>query len=148
MVLIFAQSTAVALIFAQSTAMVLLCSARNFKTISQLINELWANEISRDMRLRSVSSGCPVLQQPLALIIKIQNNIYCFPRHNTPICRLEFGKYNFIRTVHWRCYIHILWCVLLNLFSNLFCPYTSGILYKLWSNHTIATMTVKNMGTA
>ena len=47
--------------FAQSTAVSLPCSVQNFKKIWLLINKLWVNEISRDLDLRSVSDGYPIL---------------------------------------------------------------------------------------
>ena len=42
---------------AQSTAVSLPCSVQNFKTIARLSNELWANELSRDLDLKGVSNG-------------------------------------------------------------------------------------------
>ena len=37
------------------------CSVQNFKTIWSLIHRLWANEVSRDLGLRWVSGGYPIL---------------------------------------------------------------------------------------
>ena len=47
--------------FAQSTAVILPCSVQNFKTIEQLKQMLWTNEISWDDSLRWVSDGYPIL---------------------------------------------------------------------------------------
>ena len=54
--------------FEQSTAVILPCSVQNFKTIWQICNTLWSNEISRDLSLRCVSIlqrtlGCSGTQQ-------------------------------------------------------------------------------------
>ena len=54
--------------FAQSTAVILPCSVQNFKMIGHLRNGLWTNKISRDLSLRRVSEGCPILQQPSGTI--------------------------------------------------------------------------------
>ena len=47
--------------FAQSTAVSLPCSVQNFKLIGQLQRKLWTNEFSRDLSLRWVSDGYPIL---------------------------------------------------------------------------------------
>ena len=49
--------------FAQSTAVILPCSAQDIKLIGQLKHELWANEISRDLSLRWISDGHPILHK-------------------------------------------------------------------------------------
>ena len=48
--------------FAQSTAVSLPCSVQNFKPIGQLKRVLWRNEISRDLSLRWVWDGYPILR--------------------------------------------------------------------------------------
>ena len=57
--------------FAQSTAVTLSCSVQNFKAISQL-HELWANEISRDLSLRWISDGYPILHKAPGLRLLAQ----------------------------------------------------------------------------
>ena len=48
-------------IFPQSTAVILPCFAQNFKTVGLLKRMWWANEILRDLSLRCVSEGWPLL---------------------------------------------------------------------------------------
>ena len=47
--------------FAQSTAVSLPCPVQNFQTIGYLMKKSWANEFSRDLSLRGVSDGHPIL---------------------------------------------------------------------------------------
>ena len=54
--------------FASCTAVMLPCSGQNFKAIGQLEHELWANEISRDLSLRWISDGYPILHSAPGLI--------------------------------------------------------------------------------
>ena len=49
--------------FAQSTAVILPCSVQNVKAIGQLNHESLANEISRDLSLRWISDGYPILHK-------------------------------------------------------------------------------------
>ena len=63
---------------AQNTAVSLPCSVQNFKMIRQLKQMLWANEISRDLSLRLISEGYPILHStrdrvPLAYCRFVQN---------------------------------------------------------------------------
>ena len=51
---------------AQSKVDTLPWYVQKIKTIWQMSNKLWANEISGDLRLRCVSDGYPILQQPQA----------------------------------------------------------------------------------
>ena len=48
--------------FSQSTAVP--CSVQNSQTIWQLEWMIWANEISRDLSLKCVSNGYPILHRP------------------------------------------------------------------------------------
>ena len=45
------------------TAVILSCSVQNFKIVWQPLNQLFTNEISRDLSLRCVSNGYTLLQQ-------------------------------------------------------------------------------------
>ena len=63
--------------FTQNTVVSLPCSAIK-KNIGWLIHKLWANEVSRDLGLRLVTDGYPILHSTLAslntLNILIQSN--------------------------------------------------------------------------
>ena len=49
--------------FAETAAVIRPCSVQNVKTIWQLRYEFWPNEIPRDLSLRCVSDGYPIMHQ-------------------------------------------------------------------------------------
>ena len=68
-------SSPIVLQFWSEHGSILPCSVQNFKTTGYVQNKLLANKFSRDLRLRWVLDGYPILHSPPAYVYKF----YTFP---------------------------------------------------------------------